>query len=64
MLGTRDLALFIVSGLLRNISPGPDSPHIASCKLKASAAVGQWLNRGIGALFLFLGIKLALSPQA
>lgn len=30
MLGTRDLALFIVSGLLRNISPGPDSPHIAS----------------------------------
>lgn len=36
----------------------------ASRKLKASGAVGQWLNRGIGALFLFLGIKLALSPQA
>lgn len=64
MFGTHDLALFIVSGLLLNISPGPDSLYTASRKRKASATVGQWLNRSTGALFLFLGIKLALSPQA
>lgn len=35
----------------------------ASQKIKTSAAVGLWLNRAIGAMFVSFGIKLALSDS-
>ncbi len=35
----------------------------ASSRLKVSAAVGQWLNRTMGAVFVALGAKLALASR-
>ncbi len=35
----------------------------ASRKLKVGAAVGRWLNRTMGALFVALGVKLALATR-
>jgi RhtB (resistance to homoserine/threonine) family protein len=36
---------------------------LASRRLRVSGALALWLNRGIGALFLSFGIKLALSEK-
>ena len=36
----------------------------AGARVTASAAFARWLNRGIGALFLALGVRLALSERA
>jgi threonine/homoserine/homoserine lactone efflux protein len=35
----------------------------ASSRLKVSAAVGAWLNRTMGAVFVALGVKLALASR-
>ena len=35
----------------------------ASRRLKVGAAVGRWLNRTMGALFVALGVKLALASR-
>ena len=35
----------------------------ASRKLDAGAAVARWLNRTIGALFVALGVRLALATR-
>jgi threonine/homoserine/homoserine lactone efflux protein len=35
----------------------------ASARLKVSARVGRWLSRGTGCIFLWLGVKLALSKN-
>jgi RhtB (resistance to homoserine/threonine) family protein len=37
---------------------------LASRRLRLSGVLARWLNRGIGALFLSFGIKLALSERA
>ena len=108
MAGTQHLWLFIVSGLLLNITPGPDSLFImarsatqgwragfvacwgigsgvfvhvfaaalglsallatsatafASRRLRVGPAVGRWLNRTMGAVFVGLGARLALASR-
>ena len=35
----------------------------ASHKLQVGAAVARWLNRAIGAMFLALGVRLALATR-
>ena len=57
MFGIHDLPLFVLSGLLLNILPGPDS------RIKLHPTVSLWLNRATGGLFVWLGVKLALSKQ-
>ncbi|MCU7370445.1 LysE family translocator [Paucibacter sp. O1-1] len=39
------------------------STALASQRLRLGAGLARWLNRGIGALFLSFGIKLALSER-
>ena len=51
MLGTHDLLLFIGSGLLLNIMPGPDALYV----------VGR--SRCVGGIFVALGIRLALARE-
>ena len=48
MLGTHDLALFIISGLLLNITPGPDSLYIASRAASQGFRAGSAAALGIG----------------
>jgi threonine/homoserine/homoserine lactone efflux protein len=35
----------------------------ASHKLRVGAAVARWLNRAIGAMFVALGVRLALATR-
>jgi threonine/homoserine/homoserine lactone efflux protein len=39
------------------------STAFASRRLRAGAALGRWLNRAMGALFVGLGVKLALASR-
>lgn len=48
MLGTHDLALFIISGLLLNITPGADSLYIATRSLSQGTRAGSVAALGIG----------------
>ena len=49
MLGTHDLALFIVSGLLLNIAPGPDSLLVMARSASQGWRAGSMAALGIGA---------------
>lgn len=49
MLGIHDLPLFIVSGLLLNLTPGADSLYIATRTLSQGARAGVAAALGIGA---------------
>lgn len=49
MFGTHDLALFVISGLLLNITPGPDSIYIASRAASQGFRAGSAAALGIGA---------------
>ncbi|MDG1582744.1 LysE family translocator [Pseudomonas sp. GOM6] len=49
MLGTHDLALFIISGLLLNIAPGPDSLLIMARSATQGWRAGSAAALGIGA---------------
>jgi threonine/homoserine/homoserine lactone efflux protein len=49
MLGTHDLPLFIVSGLLLNITPGADSLLIASRAAAQGFKAGAWAALGVSA---------------
>jgi threonine/homoserine/homoserine lactone efflux protein len=49
MLGTQDLALFIISGLLLNIAPGPDSLLIVTRSTQYGWRAGSAAALGIGA---------------
>src|SRR3954465_12248447 len=49
MLGIHDLALFIVSGLLLNITPGSDSLYIATRSATQGLKAGVAAALGIGA---------------
>jgi threonine/homoserine/homoserine lactone efflux protein len=68
--GTHDLWLFIVSGLLLNISPGPDTAYIVgrSTQLGWQAGVTAALGIGAGGLVHItaaaLGISAALAASA
>lgn len=48
MLGTHDLALFVVSGLLLNITPGADSLYIATRSITQGVKAGVVAALGIG----------------
>jgi threonine/homoserine/homoserine lactone efflux protein len=49
MFGTHDLALFILSGLLLNIAPGPDSLYIVGRSASQGWRAGTTAALGIGA---------------
>lgn len=49
MLGTHDLALFIVSGLLLNMAPGPDSLLVMARSASQGGRAGSMAALGIGA---------------
>ncbi|MDH0895765.1 MULTISPECIES: LysE family translocator [unclassified Pseudomonas] len=49
MLGTHDLALFIVSGLLLNMAPGPDSLLVMARSASQGWRAGSMAALGIGA---------------
>lgn len=48
MLGTHDLTLFVVSGLLLNITPGADSLYIATRSITQGVKAGVAATLGIG----------------
>ena len=48
MLGTHDLALFVISGLLLNITPGADSLYIATRSASQGGRAGAAAVLGIG----------------
>lgn len=56
MFGTQDLALFIVSGLLLNIAPGPDSILVMTRSATQGFKAGSAAALGIGAgVFVHVG---------
>lgn len=55
--------IFNVNGMLWCVSLALFTAF-ASARLKVSPLVSTWLNRATGALFIWLGIKLALSKQS
>lgn len=59
MFGTQDLAIFIVSGLLLNIAPGPDSLFIMS-----RSALQGWRAGSIAALGIGTGTLLHIFAAA
>lgn len=59
MLGTHDLLLFILSGLLLNLTPGPDTLHI----IGRSAAQG-WRAGALAALGIGAGIFVHIAAAA
>src|SRR5277367_5608082 len=63
VLGTHDLWLFVVSGLLLNITPGPDTLHIVGRSSAQGARAGAVaaLGIGTGALVHICAAALGLS---
>jgi len=49
MFGTHDLLLFVVSGLLLNITPGADFAYVLSRSASQGLRGGVWASLGIGA---------------
>ena len=70
MLGTHDLALFIASGLLLNVSPGPDSLLVVTRSAAQGWRAGSAAALGIGAgifVHIFaaaLGLSAVLATSA
>jgi len=64
MLGIRDLALFIVSGLVLNIAPGPDSLLIASRSAAQGWRAGSAAALGVGSGVLVHVLAAALGLSA
>lgn len=56
-------AIFNFNGMLWCHTLAYTAAKVSSL-IQPSKGISQWLNRSMGALFLFLGIKLALSRQA
>lgn len=54
--------IFNINGMLWSVSLALFT-GMASARLKVSPVVSLWLNRATGGLFVWLGIKLALSKQ-
>ena len=49
MFGTQDLLLFVIAGLLLNITPGPDVLYIVGRSSTQGFMAGMWAALGIGA---------------
>ncbi|AXQ31628.1 LysE family translocator [Solimonas sp. K1W22B-7] len=70
MLGTHDLALFVVSGLLLNITPGADSLYIATRSMAqgvragVAAAIGISLGCYVHIFAAALGLSAVLATSA
>ena len=70
MFGTQDLFLFVVSGLLLNITPGPDVLYIVGRSAAQGFKAGVWAAFGIGAgcfMHIFaaaLGLSAILATSA
>src|SRR6266567_872999 len=70
MFGTHDLALFVVSGILLNITPGADTLYIVSRSAASGAKAGAFAALGIGAgcfVHIFaaaLGLSAILAASA
>ncbi len=70
MLGTHDLPLFITSGILLNITPGPDIIYVVGRSTTQGAAAGLVAALGIGAGCLVhivaasLGLSTVLAASA
>ena len=70
MLGTHDLLLFIVSGLLLNVTPGPDTLYIVGRSSTQGLRAGATAALGIGAGTLMhitaaaLGLSAILAASA
>jgi len=63
MLGIHDLWLFIISGLLLNVTPGPDTAYIIGRSVQSvwrGGAALPWINRALGGLFVDLGTRIAM----
>jgi threonine/homoserine/homoserine lactone efflux protein len=56
-------AIFNLNGILCNLIVAWSAARVSS-RLGRSATVTKWLNRCIGSLFIFLGIKLAFAKLA
>lgn len=56
MFGTQDLLLFVLSGLLLNVTPGPDVLYIVGRSAAQGFRAGVWAAFGIGAgCFVHIG---------
>ena len=70
MLGTHDLALFIVSGLLLNLAPGPDTLYIVGrsstqgCRAGAAAALGIFAGTFVHIAAAAGGLSALLAASA
>jgi len=70
MFGTTDLALFVVSGLLLNVTPGPDTMYILSRSATHGRRGGTVAALGIGAgcfvhiLAVALGLSAVIAASA
>ena len=70
MLGTVDLGVFVVAGLILNITPGADMLYIASRSAAQGTKAGVIAALGIGAgclvhiLFATLGLSVILASSA
>jgi threonine/homoserine/homoserine lactone efflux protein len=59
LLGT----IFNTTGTLWNLFVAWSSATVAR-RLAVAARLGRWLNRTLGAMFIALGVKLALTERA
>src|SRR5262245_11511397 len=64
MFGTVDLALFVVAGLLLNITPGPDTLYILGRTTAQGMRSGAVAARGIGAGLLVPTLAAAIGVSA
>lgn len=64
MLGTQDLLLFVVSGLLLNVTPGPDTLYIVARSSTQGLRAGAIAALGIGAGILVHMLAAALGLSA
>jgi threonine/homoserine/homoserine lactone efflux protein len=64
MLGTHDLALFVVSGLLLNVTPGADTLYIVGRSTTEGARAGAVAALGIGAGCIVHALAAALGLSA
>lgn len=70
MFGTQDLLLFVIAGLLLNLTPGPDFLYIVGRSAAQGFRAGVWAALGIGAgcfvhiLAAALGLSAILATSA
>src|ERR1700729_3353899 len=64
MLGIHDLWLFIISGLLLNITPGPDTAYIVGRSVQLGWRGGAGAALGIGTGCLVHGVAASIGLSA